>query len=63
MAKKKRMKILMLTQYFYPEVGATQTRIYEFARNLVDHGHEVTVITEVPNHPIGIIHEKYQNSI
>ncbi|MCE5270915.1 glycosyltransferase family 4 protein [bacterium] len=57
------MKILMLTQYFYPEVGATQTRIYEFARNLIRHGHEVTVITEVPNHPIGIIHEQYQGRL
>jgi len=57
------MKILMLTQYFYPEVGATQTRIYEFARNLINHGHEVTVITEVPNHPIGIIHEQYQGRL
>ncbi|MFH1069210.1 MAG: glycosyltransferase family 4 protein [Candidatus Glassbacteria bacterium] len=57
------MKILMLTQYFYPEVGATQTRIHEFARNLINHGHDVTVITEVPNHPIGIIHEKYQGQL
>ena len=57
------MKILMLTQYFYPEVGATQTRIYEFARNLINHGHEVTVITEVPNHPIGIVHEQYQGRL
>lgn len=53
----------MLTQYFYPEVGATQTRIYEFAKNLINHGHEVTVITEVPNHPIGIIHEQYQGRL
>ncbi|MEA2062480.1 MAG: glycosyltransferase family 4 protein [Gemmatimonadota bacterium] len=63
MRDKKPMKILMLTQYFYPEVGATQTRIYEFARNLVASGHEVTVITEVPNHPIGIIHEQYQGKL
>ncbi|MEA1996432.1 MAG: glycosyltransferase family 4 protein [Gemmatimonadota bacterium] len=63
MKKSRHMKILMLTQYFYPEVGATQTRIFEFARNLVEHGHEVTVITEVPNHPIGIIHEQYQGRL
>jgi glycosyltransferase involved in cell wall biosynthesis len=63
MRKNRHMKILMLTQYFYPEVGATQTRIYEFARNLINHGHEVTVITEVPNHPIGIIHEQYQGRL
>lgn len=63
MRKDRHMKILMLSQYFYPEVGATQTRIYEFARNLINHGHEVTVITEVPNHPIGIIHEEYQGRL
>ena len=63
MEQRKRMKILMLTQYFYPEVGATQTRIHEFAKNLIEHGHDVTVITEVPNHPIGIIHEKYQGQL
>ncbi|HUU27434.1 MAG TPA: glycosyltransferase family 4 protein [archaeon] len=63
MKKNRSMKILMLTQYFYPEVGATQTRIYEFAKNLIDHGHRVTVITEVPNHPIGIIHEQYQGRL
>jgi len=63
MKNNRSMKILMLTQYFYPEVGATQTRIYEFARNLISKGHEVTVITEVPNHPIGIIHEQYQGKL
>lgn len=63
MKNSRRMKILMLTQYFYPEVGATQTRIYEFAKNLINSGHEVTVITEVPNHPIGIIHEQYQGRL
>ena len=54
------MKILYLSQYFPPEVGATQTRSYEMAKHLVDHGNEVTVITEVPNHPVGIIHSGFR---
>jgi colanic acid biosynthesis glycosyl transferase WcaI len=50
------MRILFLTQYFPPEIGATQTRAFEMARGLVRAGHQVTVVTEVPNHPEGIIH-------
>lgn len=53
------MNVLLLTQYFFPEVGATQTRMYEFARALTDAGHDVTVLTEFPNHPIGVIPPRY----
>lgn len=53
------MKVLLLTQYFFPEVGATQTRMYEFARALTEGGHDVTVVTEFPNHPIGVIPPRY----
>ncbi len=53
------MRILYLSQYFPPEVGATQTRAYEMARSLVTTGHHVTVITEFPNHPKGIIPPTY----
>jgi glycosyltransferase involved in cell wall biosynthesis len=55
------MKILYLSQYFPPEVGATQNRAYEMAKNLIHLGHEVIVMTEVPNHPSGIIPAKYRN--
>ena len=54
------MNILMLSQYFYPEVGATQTRVYEFAKYLAKKGHKVTVIAEFPNHPTGIIPNEYK---
>lgn len=55
------MRILYLSQYFPPEVGATQTRAYEMATNLVTLGHSVTVMTEVPNHPSGIIRPEYRS--
>lgn len=35
------MRILYLSQYFPPEVGATQTRAHEMARGLVKAGHQV----------------------
>ncbi len=54
------MRILYLSQYFPPEVGATQQRAYEMARHMVLAGHEVTLVTEVPNHPAGIIRPEYR---
>ena len=45
------MRILYFSQYFPPEVGATQTRAYEMSRYLASRGHKVTVVTEVPDHP------------
>ena len=54
------MRILYLTQYFPPEIGATQDRAYEMTRHLAAAGHQVTAITEVPNHPSGIIPRSYQ---
>jgi glycosyltransferase involved in cell wall biosynthesis len=57
------MRILYLSQYFPPEVGATQTRALEMASHLVQSGHQVTVITEVPNHPSGIIPPEYKGKL
>ena len=57
------MRILYLSQYFPPEVGATQTRAYEMARYLVSAGHQVTMLTEVPNHPSGIIPPEYRRKL
>lgn len=57
------MRILYLSQYFPPEAGATQTRAYEMARNLVRLGHQVTMLAEVPNHPAGIIPPEYRGRL
>ncbi len=57
------MRVLYFSQYFPPEVGATQTRAYEMARGLVSAGHQVTMIAEVPNHPAGIIPPEYRGKL
>ena len=54
------MRLLYLSQYFPPESGATQTRAYEMASNWVRLGHTVTMLTEFPNHPSGIIPTQYK---
>jgi len=40
-----RMRILYIHQYFVTPSGAGGTRSYEFARRLVQRGHEVTLVT------------------
>ncbi len=57
------MRILYLSQYFPPEAGATQTRAYEMASGLVRAGHHVTMLTEVPNHPQGIVFPPYRHKL
>ena len=57
------LRILLLSQYFPPEVGATQSRIQAFAEFLSARGHDVTVICEFPNHPHGVIPEAYQGQL
>ncbi len=54
------MKILYLTQYFPPELGAGEARAFEMVRNLKRLGHQVTVITEFPNYPSGIVPNTYR---
>jgi colanic acid biosynthesis glycosyl transferase WcaI len=57
------MRILYLSQYFPPEAGATQTRAYEMAKNWVRLGHRVTILTEFPNHPSGIMPSTYKGKL
>jgi glycosyltransferase involved in cell wall biosynthesis len=57
------MRILFLSHYFPPEVNAPANRTHEHARCWVADGHEVTVITGVPNHPRGAIFPGYRNRL
>lgn len=57
------MKILIITQYYFPETGATSNRAYSLAKTFQDEGHEVRVIAERPNHPTGIFHKGYEKGM
>lgn len=50
------MKILVVCQYFYPE----SFQINDICRELAKRGHEVTVLTGLPNYPSGQIPEAYR---
>ena len=54
------MRVLFLTHYFHPEVGAPQTRILELANELSGRGHDITVLTGFPNYPDGVVAEPYR---
>ena len=54
------MKIAVLSHYFWPELGAPTARLLEMGREWVAEGHEVTVVTNFPNHPTGVIPEAYR---
>lgn len=55
------MKILFLSHYFPPEVNAPATRTYEHCKRWAAQGHEVTVVSCVPHHPMGEAYPGYQN--
>lgn len=50
------MKILVICQYYYPEPFS----ITNICEELVKHGHEVTVVTGIPNYPMGKIYDGYR---
>ena len=56
------MRVLFVTQYWPPETGAAPARARHFARALERAGHEVRVITGLPNHPSGCIHAEYAHT-
>ena len=50
------MKILVVCQYYYPE----PFRITDICQEWVRRGHDVTVLTGLPNYPMGEIYDGYK---
>lgn len=53
------MKVLILTHYYPPELGAPQTRLRETARRLGELGYAVRVLTGPPHYPDGAVRPGY----
>ena len=51
------MKILVICQYYSPE----PFRITDICEELVKRGHEVTIVTGIPNYPMGRIYDGYRH--
>lgn len=56
---RRKLRILMITQVFWPEMGALANRLQPFARGLAEAGHDVFVATGMPNYPRGEVFPEY----
>lgn len=54
------MRVLILTQYYLPEIGAPQMRLAALARELRARHHDVEVVTAMPHHLLGRTYEGYR---
>lgn len=50
------MRILVVSQYFWPE----NFRVNDLVKEWVQRGHQVTVLTGIPNYPTGKVFDAYQ---
>lgn len=57
------MRIAYICQYFVPEIGAPSARVSELSAAWAAQGHDVTVITGLPNHPTGIVPPEYRRTM
>jgi colanic acid biosynthesis glycosyl transferase WcaI len=56
------MHILLLCQYFPPESGSAAAKIAEMAHYLVSRGHQVSIISQVPCYPAGVVYPGYEGA-
>lgn len=52
------MRLLVISQYFWPE----NFRINDLVVDLIKRGHQVTVLTGVPNYPDGKVFQEFRNA-
>ncbi len=57
------MRIAYFCQYFVPESAAPAARVSELAHEWTEAGHQVTVITGLPNHPTGVVPDEYRGVV
>ena len=57
------MRILLVAERYWPEVGAAPSRLANMAEGRKRHGCEVDVLTSLPNYPKGKIYDGYRGRI
>jgi glycosyltransferase involved in cell wall biosynthesis len=57
------LKFVILTQYYPPEVGGAQVLMGSLAAELKREGHDVRVVTALPNYPTGKIFQGYRGRL
>ncbi len=57
------MRVLIVTHYFPPEIGAPQARLSGLAATWAADGDDVTVLTGMPSHPTGVLPPSYRRAV
>ena len=57
------LRIVYWCQFFWPEVSAPSRRLLDFGRVWRELGHQVTIVTGMPNHPSGIVLSSYRRKL
>lgn len=53
-------EVLIITNYYPPEIGAASNRIFQLAKGLHNRNFRVSVLTPLPNYPTGQIFDDYK---
>lgn len=59
MESKIKLKILIVTQYFWPE----EFKVNDIAQYFAKKGHQVDVITGTPNYPSGEVYKEFKKNL
>jgi glycosyltransferase involved in cell wall biosynthesis len=54
------VNITIISHYFWPEISAPSSRLLDMAKAWTAAGHRVTVVTNFPSHPTGIVPAAYR---
>jgi colanic acid biosynthesis glycosyl transferase WcaI len=57
----KRLKVLVLAQYFHPDIGGASTRASNVVKGLLSRGCEVKVVAAFPHYPRGNVPREYRS--
>ena len=57
------MRILLLHNYFHPEVGSAPHLMHELGETLVEFGHQVTVVTGFPRYNLAAMPDRYRRKL
>ena len=57
------MRVLIVSQYFAPEITAASLRLEPIAAGLAERGHDVEVLCEAPNHPHGVVPVEFRRRL
>lgn len=57
------LDILVVSQFFAPEMGAPAARFHDFGVLLQERGHRVTILTGFPNSPSGVVPAAYRRRL